>query len=51
MSVKRADKIFRHAYSKNLLASNVITSGGLLMFGDAIQQNIELYRGLHSKGG
>eukprot|EP00092_Neocalanus_flemingeri_P098730 GFUD01125902.1.p1 GENE.GFUD01125902.1~~GFUD01125902.1.p1 ORF type:complete len:185 (+),score=47.59 GFUD01125902.1:118-672(+) len=50
MALESAKTMFRTAYSKHLLATNIIASGGLLMLGDVIQQNIELYRGLHRKG-
>ena len=51
MSLERVRIIFRSAYSKHLLATNIVASGGLLLLGDVIQQHIELYRGLHTKGG
>jgi hypothetical protein len=50
MSLERFRAILRSAYSKHLLASNIAASGGLLLLGDVIQQNIELYKGLHTKG-
>eukprot|EP00090_Calanus_glacialis_P023396 TRINITY_DN36104_c0_g1_i1.p1 TRINITY_DN36104_c0_g1~~TRINITY_DN36104_c0_g1_i1.p1 ORF type:complete len:184 (-),score=49.99 TRINITY_DN36104_c0_g1_i1:74-625(-) len=50
MSLERLQAIFRSAYSKHLLATNIVASGGLLLLGDVIQQNIELYKGLHTKG-
>ena len=43
--------LFKSAYEpKNLLKTNVAASGILLLLGDIIQQNIELYRGVHEKG-
>ena len=44
-------RLFKSAYEpKNLLKTNVAASGILLLLGDIIQQNIELYRGVHEKG-
>ena len=43
--------LFKSAYEpKNLLKTNVVASGILLLIGDTIQQSIELYRGSHEKG-
>ena len=50
MSLEKVRTIFRSAFSKHRLATNIITSGGLLMLGDVIQQHVELYKGLHTKG-
>jgi len=50
MSLEKVKTIFRSAYSKHQLATNIATSGGLLMLGDVIQQHIELHKGLHTKG-
>jgi hypothetical protein len=33
-----------------LLRTNVAASGALLFLGDIIQQNIEIYRGVHETG-
>ena len=51
MVISKMRGLFRSAYEpKNLLKTNVAASGILLLLGDIIQQNIELYRGVHEKG-
>jgi len=50
MILRKVKEILHNAYSKHLLATNIVASGGLLLFGDVIQQQIELYRGLHLTG-
>ena len=44
-------RLFASAYEpKNLLRTNVIASGALLMLGDGIQQSIELHTQTHETG-
>ena len=51
MVISKMSGLFKSAYEpKNLLKTNVAASGILLLLGDIIQQNIELYRGVHEKG-
>ena len=50
MILRKVKTFLHNAYSKHLLATNIVASGGLLLFGDVIQQQIELYRGLHLTG-
>ena len=51
MAFSKLRGLFKSAYEpKNLLKTNVLASGILLLIGDAIQQSIELYRGVHEKG-
>ena len=50
MMFSRVRTLFHTAYTKHLLTTNIVASGGLLLLGDVIQQHIELYRGLHSQG-
>jgi len=49
MRAKVLDRIGK-LYTNNLLAVNVVTSGGLLSFGDFLQQHIELWRKTHTTG-
>ena len=51
MAFSKLRGLFKSAYEpKNLLKTNVVASGILLLIGDTIQQSIELYRGVHEKG-
>jgi len=51
MVLSKLHGLFKSAYEpKNLLKTNVVASGILLLIGDTIQQSIELYRGVHEKG-
>ena len=51
MAFRKLNGLFKSAYEpNNLLKTNVVASGLLLLIGDTIQQSIELYRGVHEKG-
>lgn len=51
MAFRKLNGLFKSAYEPdNLLKTNVVASGLLLLIGDTIQQSIELYRGVHEKG-
>lgn len=47
---KRVFSKIKSLFSNHLLAVNVASSGGLLVFGDFIQQHIEIWNKSHSTG-